>query len=462
MNADRLRQPLRRLRRALAPADSDGQLLERFLAGREEEAFAALVERHGPMVLGVCRRLLRHEQDAEDAFQAAFLVLAQRAGSVRRRASLASWLYGVAYRVALRGRCVAARRRAKERQVEAMPQAEVAPREPQDWRPLLDQELNALPEKYRAAVVLCDLEGKARKEAARLLGVPEGTLSSRLAQARSLLAGRLSRRGVALSGAALAAALAGSARAAVPAQLVVSTAKAAALVAAGKAAAAGSPAALLLYEYQRGMLMTKLKFGAALAALVAVLGVGGLAYRAEGQQSRAEKRPEVKRESGAERRALTDLELLRKEVDILKLQVEVLQDKVRGLQADQAAAGKLPPGGGFGRQFGGLGGGLGGGMGGFPGGGGFGGIGGGFSGGGVGGLGGGFPGGGMMPPGGGGGRRRPVGPTGPDAVKQAEDALKALREARDPEAKRRAAEALEKAARQLREQPDKSPDTRRP
>ena len=159
------------------------------------------------MVLGVCRRLVRQEQDAEDAFQAAFLVLARRAGSVRQRESLVGWLHGVACRVAREAGGAAARRRSRERQVEAMPHPEVAPVEPQDWRPLLDQELSALPEKYREAVVLCDLEGRTRSEAARLLRLSEGTLSSRLARARALLAGRLSRRGVALSGVALAALL---------------------------------------------------------------------------------------------------------------------------------------------------------------------------------------------------------------------------------------------------------------
>src|SRR5205085_1401916 len=144
MHADRLRQPLRRLRRALAAADRgalpDGRLLALFVATRDEPAFEALVRRHGPMVLGVCRRLLRHQQDAEDCFQAAFLVLAQQAGCVRG-GSLASWLYGVAYRVALRCRRTTARRCARERQVEDMPHPEVTPPEPQDWRPLLDEEL---------------------------------------------------------------------------------------------------------------------------------------------------------------------------------------------------------------------------------------------------------------------------------------------------------------------------------
>jgi RNA polymerase sigma factor (sigma-70 family) len=331
MHADRLRGPLRQLRRALAPPRgdglSDGQLLERFLATRDEGAFEALVRRHGPMVLGAVRRLVSHEQDAEDCFQAAFLVLAQRAGSVRRRASLAGWLYGVAYRVALRCRCVAARRRARERQVGEMPQPEMAPPEPQDWRPLLDEELSALPEKYRAAVVLCDLEGRPRKEAARLLRLSEGTLSSRLARARALLAGRLSRRGVALSGGALAAALAGGAAAAVPAPLIASTAKVAALVAAGQAAAAGTPAALLMHEVQRGMLMAKLKVCAALAAVTMLLGAGGFAYRAAAQ----DRQGQVK---SAEVRQPADVELLRKEVELLKLQVELLQEKVRAQGAE--------------------------------------------------------------------------------------------------------------------------------
>ena len=201
MHADHLRKPLERLRRALAPDDTaglgDAQLLARFVADRDQRAFAALVRRHGPLVLGVCRRLLRHQQDAEDCFQAAFLVLARRAGSVRQRASLASWLYGVAYRVARDAASAIARRRSRERQVERMPHPEVPPQEPQDWRPLLDQELMALPEKFRAAVVLCDLEGRTRKEAACVLKIPEGTLSSRLAAGRRLLAQRLTRRGLA-------------------------------------------------------------------------------------------------------------------------------------------------------------------------------------------------------------------------------------------------------------------------
>jgi hypothetical protein len=208
-----------------------------------------------------------------------------------------------------------------------MPHPEVPPPEPRDWAPLLDQELMGLPEKYRAAVVLCDLEGRPRKEAARLLRLSEGTLSSRLARARALLAGRLSRRGVALSGGALAAALAGGARAAVPAQLARSTAKVAALVAAGNAAGVGPHAAVLMHDVQRGMLMAKLKVCAALAAAAVLLGAGGFVYRAAGQ----DRRGPVK---SAEVRPPDDMELLRKEVELLKLQVELLQKQARAQAAE--------------------------------------------------------------------------------------------------------------------------------
>ncbi len=463
MHADRLRQPLKRLRSALAPADggalSDGQLLALFVATRDEPAFAALVRRHGPMVLGVCRRLLRHQQDAEDCFQAAFLVLAQRARCVRA-GSLASWLYGVAYRVALRCRRTTSRRRSRERQVEDMPHPEVSAPEPQDWRQLLDQELMALPQKYRAAVVLCDLEGKPRREAACQLGLPEGTLSARLARARALLAGRLSRRGVALSAGALAASLAGSAAAAVPGRLVLSTAKVAALVAAGNVAAAGDPAALLLHEFQRGTLMAKLKVGAALAGVTMLLGVGGFAFQAAGQAPapRPEKAPEVRLERGAGGRPLSELELLRKEVDILKLQVEVLQEKVRALRP-APEAGKREGGMGMPGMPGMRG------MPGMPGAAGL------AAPGGAAGMpdvpGPGRPAGGLNRPGAGPGGKlgmtggKPAGGAA-DAVGQAEAALKALRQARDPEARRRATDALERAVRQLRGQPGEGPAPERP
>ena len=183
------------------PHVGDGELLEHFLARRDDAAFAVLVRRHGPMVLSVARRVLGHVQDAEDVFQATFLVLVKKAATLQRRELLANWLYGVAYRTALEARTAKARRRARETQRITMPEpavnsvdrADVAGEVPD----IIDQELCRLPEKYRAAVVLCDVEGRPRKEAARQLRIPEGTLSSRLATARQRLARRLSRRGVA-------------------------------------------------------------------------------------------------------------------------------------------------------------------------------------------------------------------------------------------------------------------------
>jgi internalin A len=186
---------------------TDGQLLEQFLAHHDQDAFAALLRRHGPMVWAVCRRLLGNVQDAEDAFQATFLVLARKAATIRQREAVGSWLHGAAYRAALEAR--AARQRFREKQVSAMPEHQVfdQPAEWSDVRPLLDKALAELPEKYRTALILCDLEGRSRRQAARRIGIPEGTLSSRLATGRRLLAQRLSRHGLILSSAALAAQL---------------------------------------------------------------------------------------------------------------------------------------------------------------------------------------------------------------------------------------------------------------
>ena len=153
------------------------------------------------MVWAVCRRVLRNHHDAEDAFQATFLVLVRKAASIVSREMLANWLYGVAHQTALDAKKKAVRRRGRERQVMDMPEPKVAEQDrPHDLELLLDQELSRLPDKYRVAIVLCDLEGKTRKEAACQLKIPEGTLSTRLMTARTMLAKRLAKHGLAVRG----------------------------------------------------------------------------------------------------------------------------------------------------------------------------------------------------------------------------------------------------------------------
>jgi RNA polymerase sigma factor (sigma-70 family) len=162
---------------------TDGQLLERFVAGRQgtaEAVFAVLIERHGPMVLSVCRQVLGDWHDAQDAFQATFLVLVRQAASVRNRDSLASWLYGVAHRVAMRAKADAARRRAHERRSAALVAESVSDGDPSESWPALHGEITRLPEKYRAVIALCYLEGLSTESAARRLGCPQGTVLSRL------------------------------------------------------------------------------------------------------------------------------------------------------------------------------------------------------------------------------------------------------------------------------------------
>jgi RNA polymerase sigma factor (sigma-70 family) len=243
---------------------TDRELLADFTSGHDPSAFADLVRRHGPMVLGVCRRVLGNVHDAEDAFQAAFLVLARKAASVRKGDSLASFLHGVAYRVALRARRDAARRRSHEGRARPAPASN--PASEAAWREvqgILDEEVDTLPADFRSAFVLCCLEGLSKPEAARRLGVHEGTLSSRLARARRRLRERLARRGVALS-----------AVPAVPlaAALAESTASAAVLFAAGEAP--GLASARLAEGVLKGMLAQKLKPVGALMLALALLGAG--------------------------------------------------------------------------------------------------------------------------------------------------------------------------------------------
>jgi RNA polymerase sigma factor (sigma-70 family) len=260
---------------------TDGQLLADFLRRRDEAALAALVHRHSPMVWGVCRRVLHNHHDAEDAFQATFLVLVRKAGSIAAPQLLANWLYGVAHQTALKARVTTGKRRARERQVTEM--SEPAATEQDLWHhllPLLDQELSRLPDKYRIAIVLCDLEGKTRKDAARQLGVPEGTLAARVSRGRALLAKRLGRHGLTVSGVSLAVGLAQNAASlSAPAAVVSSTITAAALFAAGQAAVGGavSAEAITLTEgVLKSMLLTKLKIATTMLLTAALVcsGVG--------------------------------------------------------------------------------------------------------------------------------------------------------------------------------------------
>jgi RNA polymerase sigma factor (sigma-70 family) len=319
------------LRAVARPPDAsltDGQLLARFAAERDEDAFTALVRRHGSMVWGVCRRVLHHVQDAEDAFQAAFLVLAQKAAAVARYASVGGWLYRVAERAAGQARTAGARRRGRERLLGDLPDAEAAPAEPQDWRAVLHQEVERLPAAYRAAVVLCELEERPRREAARLLGVPEGTLSSRLAAARRLLSRRLAHRGLAPAALSLAALWAGGASAAPPAALAASTARAAALFVAGRGAVA-APAAVLTKEVLKAMFMTKVKVVLSLSVLAAVVGAGAFTYRAGGQ--------EPGRAAAADARDKADADALRAENERLRKQLEKAEVLCKSLQERLAA-----------------------------------------------------------------------------------------------------------------------------
>jgi RNA polymerase sigma factor (sigma-70 family) len=277
---------IQHLRRAVRPGEeaghTDGQLLDDFLSRREDAAFAALIKRHGPMVWGVCRRVLSNHHDAEDAFQATFLVLVRKAAAIASREGLAGWLHGVAYRTALKARTAAARRGRRERQVVDMPEpAVVQPQPGEDLRALVDQELNHLPEKYRLPVILCDLEGQSYQEAAGRLGCPEGTLAARLSRARALLEKRLMRRGVLASGGLLAAVLApDGATAAVPVAVAASTIQAAALLAAGQAVTgSASAAAITLMEgVLKDMVRSKIKTGVVVVLLFAALGAGVLTY----------------------------------------------------------------------------------------------------------------------------------------------------------------------------------------
>jgi RNA polymerase sigma factor (sigma-70 family) len=268
------------------PAElSDAELLRRFAARRDETAFTLLVERHGPMVLGVCRRILGNAHDAEDAFQATFLLLVRKARALRKPEALGGWLHEVALRTALRARSQAATRRLHERQVPEMPPSDfLAAVAWRDLQPVLDEEVQRLPQKFRVPFVLCYLEGRTYEQAARHLSCLPGTISRRLAQARELLRSRLTRRGLALPAGVLAAALAEcSAAATLPVPLATSTVKVVLQSAAGQAAGAiPAQVAALVDGGLRAMTLTKVKTVGAvlLAATLTLAGIGWLTHQA--------------------------------------------------------------------------------------------------------------------------------------------------------------------------------------
>jgi RNA polymerase sigma-70 factor (ECF subfamily) len=222
-------QHIRRLVDAQTLAGAaDADLVTRFIRSRDERAFATLLRRHGPMVLSVCHGVLGQREDAEDVFQATFILLARKARSIRKRESLASWLHGVAHRLALRAKTQRRFRRAQERKAAAMRSSTADFKESwQDLRPLLDEEMGKLPEQYRTALILCYLEGKTHEEIAQELGCPVGTVRSRVGRGRKLLQGRLVHRGLTLSAGSFAAfSVASTASAAISAQVFDSTLKA--------------------------------------------------------------------------------------------------------------------------------------------------------------------------------------------------------------------------------------------
>jgi RNA polymerase sigma factor (sigma-70 family) len=316
---------------------TDGELLARFLSSRDDNALAALVRRHAPMVWGVCCRLLHNHHDAEDAFQATFLVLVRKAADVPRQA-VANWLYGVARQTAVRLRALAAKRGRRETQVLNMPEPTVAEVRDADWQAVLDEELSRLPDHYRGVIVLYDLEGLTRKEAARQLGIPEGSVASRLARARALLAKRLTRRGVMFSGGSVAAVLsAGSGSAYAPPALVASTIKAASLLAAGRAAGGVSAKVAALTEgVVQVMFVTKIKSVLAVVLVVAALaGAAGLIYQTQAadQPKAKEGRPAAKKDQkpSEEKQPMTKEEKLRVLIDKV-LAAHGGEDKLNKLQ----------------------------------------------------------------------------------------------------------------------------------
>lgn len=280
----------------------DGRLLERFVAQRDEVALEVLIARHQSLVLGVCRRFLRDPNDVEDAFQATLLVLVRQARTIRVRDSLGPWLYGVAYRIAVRARANARRRESLDGsrlRAEAHPSEQGVELDRRELQPILYEELNGLPEQFRAPIVLCYLEGLTHEAAARQLQCPLGTVRSRLARGREKLQSRLSRRGVVCSAGLISSALfAKATSAALPHRSVGPTILAARRVAAGAAIAevASASVVALMEGVLKSMITTRIKYAAGALLVCGILGLGAVvqAYQAPPPPEDSPKRKEAK------------------------------------------------------------------------------------------------------------------------------------------------------------------------
>ncbi|HEY7157409.1 MAG TPA: sigma-70 family RNA polymerase sigma factor [Gemmataceae bacterium] len=328
---------LRRLVGGAAPDCCDAELLERFATQRDETAFESLLCRHGPLVWSVCRRVLDEEHTAEDAFQATFLVLVRKARSVRKQASIRSWLHGVALRVALRARQQEQLRQRRERETPSRCPGEATW---QEVRPILDEEIQRLPEKYRLPVILCYLEGHTNDEAARLLNCPRGTIATRLARARERLRFRLLRRGVTLSVGTLAAMLTDNAlSASVPPLLLTHTAKAALM------GAASVSVTTLTEGVLHTMFLSKLKMASVFfLSLVAIGGAGVGAYHLHAQapapksensaKKPAESAPDKPAAKAPEKEADTLTTLMQERLKLAQQEVEVCQKLYQSARAN--------------------------------------------------------------------------------------------------------------------------------
>jgi RNA polymerase sigma factor (sigma-70 family) len=296
MSVSSMNRVMQRIRQAVVDADdpceADADLIARFLSLDDSHAVGVLIRRHAPMVWGVCRRILLDHHNAEDAFQATFLVLLRKANTIKPRSMVGNWLHGVAFQTALKARAMTMKRSTREKSMAILPEPASKAKGDHPMLEFLDEELNRLPDKYRVVLVLCDLQGKTRAEAARELGWAEGTVASRLARGRQMLANRLGRHGTAVSAGTIGALLANSVASAAPASVLASTVQAAITIVSAKtlAAAGLSQQVITLADgVVKTMLLSKLKVvGVILTiAVLACFGIGSAIQMYAGEQGPA-------------------------------------------------------------------------------------------------------------------------------------------------------------------------------